>query len=219
MSCLIVGGYSAQKVCILESLSDCLTVCTHFFCTAMSPSTHTPKSTTTSGKWDFMRLPCIGVMSSHFQRPLIMDGVIKCLYCRCDLMPMTTTTNIHGNLGCRYVLCTAWPQGEFGPGMMSHQRYFCWVVFLHHKFILLQLTIVVSLAANRNVPQLMIVSIKCVKPTVNAVVGVIARIMCARLTQKTSLSLLFLFHQHLPMMTCLSTHCFEHRQPQPPCQC
>jgi hypothetical protein len=36
-------------------------------------------------------------------------------------------TPTNGNLGHQSVLCTAWPQGEFGPGTMSHQRYFRWV--------------------------------------------------------------------------------------------
>ena len=58
---------------------------------------------------------------------LIMNQAYKCAYCQCQLTPSTTTTNMNGNLGCRYVLYTAWPEGEFGPGKMSHQCYFCWV--------------------------------------------------------------------------------------------
>jgi hypothetical protein len=58
---------------------------------------------------------------------LVMNQAYKCTYCQCQLTPSTTTTNTNGNLGRRYVLCTAWPEGEFGPGKMSHQRYFRWV--------------------------------------------------------------------------------------------
>jgi hypothetical protein len=54
-------------------------------------------------------------------------GPYKCLYCRQDLVPLATITNKNRNLRCRYILCTAWPEGEFRPGAMSHQWYFCWV--------------------------------------------------------------------------------------------
>ena len=56
-----------------------------------------------------------------------MNKAYSCAYCRRELTPITTTMNTNGNLGRQYVLCTAWPQGEFGPGTMSRQRYFRWV--------------------------------------------------------------------------------------------
>ncbi|KAF8228393.1 hypothetical protein L208DRAFT_1403869, partial [Tricholoma matsutake] len=58
---------------------------------------------------------------------LVMNQAYKCAYCQCQLTPSTMTTNTNGNLGHQYVLCTAWPEGEFGPGKMSHQHYFRWV--------------------------------------------------------------------------------------------
>jgi hypothetical protein len=65
-------------------------------------------------------------LDTHY--PLsIMNKAYSCAYCRRELTPITTTTNTNGNLGRQYVLCTAWPQGDFGPGTMSHQRYFRWV--------------------------------------------------------------------------------------------
>jgi hypothetical protein len=51
----------------------------------------------------------------------------KCPYCRSDLIPTVTTTNTNGNIGRRYVICKSWPPGQFGPGIMSHQRFFRWV--------------------------------------------------------------------------------------------
>jgi hypothetical protein len=56
-----------------------------------------------------------------------MSDVVNCLYCKRALTPATTTTNTNGNLGRRYVLCTSWPEGEFGRGSLSHQRFFRWV--------------------------------------------------------------------------------------------
>ena len=52
-----------------------------------------------------------------------MNKAYSCAYCRRELTPIMTTTNTNGNLGRQYVLCTAWPQGEFRPGTMSHQRH------------------------------------------------------------------------------------------------
>jgi hypothetical protein len=51
----------------------------------------------------------------------------KCPYCGSVLTPTVTTTNTNGNIGRRYVICTSWPPGHFGPGIMSHHRFFRWV--------------------------------------------------------------------------------------------
>ncbi|KAF8234055.1 hypothetical protein L208DRAFT_857185 [Tricholoma matsutake] len=56
-----------------------------------------------------------------------MSYPLKCSYCKQVLTPAITTTNANGNLSRRYVLCTSWPEGEFGHGSVSHQHFFRWV--------------------------------------------------------------------------------------------
>lgn len=92
---------------------------------------------------------------------------------------------------------------------------------LQHQFLFLRLHIAVSQAVNGSASLLVIVSAKCVEPTVNSAVGADARIMLAGPARKTSLRLfpLFLSPHHLPtLVTQLSTHRFERHQPQPPHQ-
>jgi 5S rRNA maturation endonuclease (ribonuclease M5) len=55
------------------------------------------------------------------------DSSWKCLFCKRTLTPTVTKTNTNGNIGRCYVLCTSWPEGEFGRGSVSHQRFFRWV--------------------------------------------------------------------------------------------
>ena len=60
-------------------------------------------------------------------RYLVMSDPWKCSYCKLVLTPAITTTNTNRNLGHHYVLCTSWPEGEFGHGSVSHQPFFHWV--------------------------------------------------------------------------------------------
>ena len=155
-------------------LSGCLTVCTHFFCTATSPSTtHIPESTMTSGKWDFVCPPCMVLTYFHFQRPLMMDEVIKCPYCRHDLT--NDDDNEHSwepwaliclvqRLASRRVRSRKCPTSGTFAGLIVHHRlhqqrcplplslpllpqhhHLSLRLSLHHKFLLPQLTIAASL--------------------------------------------------------------------------